>query len=548
MKRNWLKIIFILCLCFVNKVQAQNIKTTSVTSSTQTTPIELVNADVLLYDETTGNTAQRLVGNVQFKHENALLFCDSAYLYDDNKVDAFGKVHIQQGDSTHIYGDSLAYDGNTKLAKLKHNVKLVDSDVTLTTDSMDYDRNTNIAYYKTKGTIINKENTLVSESGYYHSSEHTMYFKKNVVLTNPKYTMTCDTLKYDTSDKIAYFQSPTHIKSKENLIYCENGWYDTESNKAQFNKNAFIKTKNQTLAGDSLYYDRTNGYGKAIKNITVTDSAQKMIITGDLADFYQRNKHTVVTKKALFMQIEGKDTLFLHADTLKHYTTSYADTVKPKVVEVPVKKGKKKKSETKKVVKEEPEDAEEKDRFIYAYHKVKFYKKDMQGMCDSLVYSTTDSLMKMFKVPVLWSEANQLTGDQINIKSFDGKIETLHLTNNAFISEEVDSNMYNQIKGKTMIGYFVKNELSRISVKGNGQTIYYAKEDNDSYIGVNKAECTDLMIYLKESKVDKITFYKKPVATLYPIDKISGDDLFLKDFKWYGAKRPKNRYDVFVWE
>jgi hypothetical protein len=153
----------------------------------------------------------------------------------------------------------------------------------------------------------------------------------------------------------------------------------------------------------------------------------------------------------------------------------------------------------------------------------------------------------MYTLPVIWSDANQLTGDRIDISTYDGKVQQLLITNNAFICEEVDSTKYNQIKGKTMTGYFVKNELNRISVKGNGQTIYYAKEDNGSYIGVNKAECTDLMIFLEDKKVQKINFYKKPTATLYPLDKAPAEELILKDFKWLGKRRPLSRNDVFRW-
>ena len=507
------------------------------------TRIELLNANTLEFDKEKGD-AKRLLGNVSFKHDNAILYCDSAYLYPDNSLDAFSNVHIQQGDTLNLYGQVLNYNGNTKKALLNRDVRLIDKDIVLTSNVLNYDLNSNLANYAGNGKIVNKENTLTSEFGYYYAKTKDFYFKRNVVLVNPQYVVKCDTLKYNTLTKISYFLSPTTIVSKENTIYCENGWYDTQKNIAQFTKNARLSNPKQQLKGDSLYYNRNKGYGKAMRNIEIRDTAENIIITGDLGEYFEVEDNSIVTGKALLIQLYDKDSLFLHADLLRATTDSALLLAKmPKAPEIKSGKEKKKKESTTAAQANGFLPAKA-SRVLMAYHKVKFYKSDMQGKCDSLIFSYKDSTMQLYTDPVLWADKNQLTSDSITIHTYDGKMKSMDLKTNAFMTSQEDSLRFNQIRGKSMHGIFANNELRRINVNGNGQTIYYAK-DKDAMIGVNKTDCSNMIILIKENKIDRITFITKPDATLFPIEELSPKDLLLRDFKWHGHLRPINRYAIF---
>ena len=409
--------------------------------------VEIINADSFEFDEDLGNGAKRLLGNVQFRQDDVLMFSDSAYYYDNNALDAFGNIHINKNDSVHLYGDYLKYDGNSKLASVTGKVvTLKDKTMTLTTSKLDFNMQSNIGYYNNKGKIVTKENTLTSQNGYYYSSQKNLFFKKDVVLVNSDYKMYCDSLRYNTNTETAFFNGPTHIFSDANRIYCENGWYNTKQDKAQFNKNAWLKNKEQKLHGDSLYYDSKNGYGKAIKNVEVLDSAQKISIRGNFLEYFEVSEKSIVTDQAVMIQYFKTDTLYLHADTLKAtYDSTYFALKKIKETEeLKNNKGKKEKK-----VKVQMEDSvASAHRLIYAHYKVKFFKNDLQGLCDSLVYSAADSLMRLFKKPMLWSDANQLTAELINIKLYDGKIYQLRMNTNSYIISQYDSLRFNQIKGK----------------------------------------------------------------------------------------------------
>lgn len=509
--------------------------------------VEIINADSFEFDEDLGNGAKRLLGHVQFKQDNVLMFADSAYYYDNNALDAFGNIHINQGDSVHLYGDFLKYNGNTKLASVTGKVvTLKDKEMTLTTTKLDFNMQSNIGFYNNKGKIVTKENTLTSQNGYYYSNQKNLFFKKDVVLVNPDYKMYCDSLRYNTITETAFFNGPTNIISEANRIYCENGWYNTKQDKAQFNKHAWLKNKQQKLHGDSLFYDSKNGYGRAIKNVEVLDSAKKLSIKGNYLEYFELSEKSIVTDQAVMVQYFKTDTLFLHADTLKAtYDSTYFALKKIKETEE-IKKNKGKKDSKVKVQMEDSVAAAH--RLIFAYYKVKFYKSDLQGLCDSLSYSAADSLMKLFNKPILWSDANQLTAAFINIKLYDGTIYQLRMNNNAYIISQYDSLRFNQIKGKKMIGHFVDNDLRKIDVNGNGETVYYIKDDDDgSLTGVNKAECSDMAIYIKDNKVEKLKMYKKPTGIMHPPKNVKPEDMLLKDFAWYNEYRPLNAEDIFVW-
>ncbi|MFT5020846.1 MAG: lipopolysaccharide assembly outer membrane protein LptD (OstA), partial [Polaribacter sp.] len=211
--------------------------------------IELLNAEVLEYDEALGKKARRLIGNVIFKHEGAIMFCDSAYLYEDNSMDAFANVRVNQGDTIKLFCEELNYNGNTELAKAKRDVRLIDREMTLYSDKIDYNMATEEAWYNTGGSIIDSENALYSKIGYYYSGIEEMFFKDSVKLINEQYTLYCDTLRYNAQTEVAFFLGPTKIISDENTIHCKFGWYDTELDIAQFSNEATIFSADQSIQG-----------------------------------------------------------------------------------------------------------------------------------------------------------------------------------------------------------------------------------------------------------------------------------------------------------
>ena len=474
--------------------------------------INVEQSDLWMHSNALGSDIVHVIGNVIFEHEGARLYCDSAWLYEkSNSVDCYGNVRIKSSDTLNLFGKLLHYDGNTRIATIQQSVRLVDKQGTLSTEYMVFDRNTGIANYTNGGKMVNEDNVLTSKRCYYHTDTKLMYFKDDVVLTNPDYKIKCDTLKYNTKSRISYFLGPTIITGKDNYIYCEDGEYSRETNKARFSVNALMVDDNRRLTGDSLYYDNNTKYGKAINHVVMTDTAQHIIVKGNFAEYWRNKGYTLITDRAMAIMGDKKDTLYLHADTLK----ATFDTAR---------------NET---------------RELFAYHHAKFYRTDMQGACDSLYFSFADSLITLYHLPVLWSDMNQLTADTIRILTGKNSIKQLFLYSTSFIVSHDSLDYYNQIRGKNMIGYLTDNELKRIDVNGNAETVYYIRENDKSLTGVNKAQGSKMSLYVVNNKIERIVYFDKPNGSMYPDKDFPADQRLLKGFSWRLINRPMKKEDIF---
>lgn len=475
--------------------------------------IHILNSNSLEYNKNIGAGVRRFLGDVAFEHQNATMYCDSAYLYSkQNLIRAYSNVHVSRGDTVHLYGDFMLYNGNTNIGKFRNNVRLENKETTLYTDSLDFNNALNIAYYDVGGKIINEENTLTSIIGYYYANQDMFFFKDSVVVTTPDYKMYSDTMEYYTKKKITYFKGPTNILSEEDHLYAENGWYKTEEKKFQFNKNAWYQNKEKILKGDSLFYDELNGIGIAIKNIEMIDTTENMILKGNYAYYTKEPESFLITDSTLLIQVSNyTDSLFLHADTI---ASNY--------------------------------DSSGTYRVLKAYHKVKIFRSDFQSRCDSMVYNFKDSVITMYTDPIIWSEGSQMTAKKVEIHIKNDKIDFFKLMNTAFIVSQKDSVSFDQIRGKEMFGYIKNNQLSRIDVFGNGQTIYFTIDEKENEIvGVNFAESSDLAIFLKKGQLSRINLKKQPTGTLYPLGELK--ETKLKDFRWLENLRPKSKKEIFFW-
>ncbi len=474
----------------------------------QKSRVEVLFAQTLEGDVKTGvGSITKLIGNVQLKQGNTLMFCDSALMYDDsNKLEAFGHVKIINNDTVTITGNYLKYNGNEKIAYIEKDVVMSDPTINLSTQQLYYDLQKNYAYYNQYATIINKQQTtLTSQSGYYFANKKEFFFKKNVHLVNPEYTMQSDTLMYNTFTKIAYFFGPTIIINKKDKIECENGWYNTEREQAQFSKNATLFSEKKTLKADSLYYDGKLKLGKAYKNVDLYDSSQDIRLLGNVGENNGITLRSYVAQNPYAIKLMNKkDSMLLFADTLYLYQR-----------------------------------AKKQQQYFAAYHQAKIYKKDMQAVCDSIVYMQDDSMLWLFKTPIMWSGESQISADTIQFFINNSKLDSFYLLTNSFTASKVKGLHFNQVKGKNMKGYFDSTAIKFIKVLGNGQSIYYAKEDSVNFVGVNVIDCSEMEFYFKNKEIQKTVFITKPDATMYPLDEQKPEMLRLKGFKWQEKMRPQ---------
>lgn len=256
-----------------------------------------------------------------FAHEGSTLMADSAdYNQGDNYFDAYGNVVITQPNGTVVYADKLHYTESTQQAILTNNVRLIDREAILTTNNLTYDMNTKIGRYVNNGQIINGKDTLNSTTGSYFESTQDAYFRKNVVVKTPDVKIYTDTMRYNSASKITYFYGPTNIKGKNGNLYTENGDYNTETDKAKFGKNNLYTEGSKFLWGDSLVYDGVSGNGRAVKNVHFVDTAQQIVMRGQLGTYTKATQTTVITENAYLVLATKSDS------TASDSTTSIVDS------------------------------------------------------------------------------------------------------------------------------------------------------------------------------------------------------------------------------
>ncbi len=480
------------------------------------TKVDLLHADEGRADKMARPDVQVLVGSVRLRHDSMYMYCDSALIYENtNSVEAFDNVRMEQGDTLFIYGDYLYYDGISQLAQLRENVKMINRNTTLLTDSLNYDRVYDLGYYFEGGTLTDEENVLTSDWGEYSPSTKLSVFNHNVKLVNPKFILTSDTLKYNTVSKTATILGPSEIVSDENHIFSERGIYNTLTEQAELLDRSVLTNQGKRMTGDSLFYDRKLGYGEAFDNVVMNDSVNRNMLTGDYCFYNELTDSAFATKRAVAIDYSQGDSLYMHADTLM-MITSYLNT-------------------------------DSMFREMRAYHKVRMFRTDLQGVCDSLVYNSKDSCVTMYIDPILWNEGQQLLGEEIKIYMNDSTIDWAHIINQALTVEMKDSLHYNQVSGKEIKAYFDNGEMRKVDVIANVLVVFYPQEEDSTMIGMNTSQTSLLTMYLKDRKMKRMVMSPKSDGVLYPMDQIPADKMKLPTFVWFDYIRPQNKEDIFEW-
>lgn len=564
-----------------------------------TSKVKIIYADNLIGRMDGGQRIKTLVGHVQLSHKDVEMRCDSAIIFG-NDVQAYGSVVIEQSDTVQIFADSAFYYGDAREAVLIGEVVLTDSKATLYTDKLDYDLNTKIAIYKT-GAILENENTkLYSKRGYYYTQTKMAYLGGDVTIKDPEFSLKADTLRLDTERNISYFIGPTDILTKNGeQIYCEKGFYESQKQYAEFEERARFKSKdgfakakkiiyegkteqvflkgdayfkndkqvaesdlivyntakkqfstkgltkivdegrvivseqsfyddstnvavfvgnvcmsdsNKIICADSIRYDETERIGRAFGNVVSRDTVENVTLECDKLVYNDSTSYVIATGRPLMTTVIEDDSLFLAADTLISFSTDslHSDSM----------------------------------RMIIADKNVRLYKSNFQAVCDSLTYSSADSLFQFFQDPVLWSDTSQFTADTIKVFLADNKIKEVHLRQQSFVINSTDEVYFNQVKGREITAYFKNDTIRIITVNGNGETLYYVQDEEKAYITANKTVCSDMKIYFKNNEVQDILFYVQPKGTAHPMKGINADSLAIKGFRWRAKERPRSKLDL----
>lgn len=501
------KSLFILLLCLMAQLSFAQ----EPDGGKKKTKVHIEHYDQISYSRNLGDF-QRLVGAVKIRHDSAYFYCDSAYFYEQtNSFDAFRNVHIIVNDSVQIFSDMLNYDGNLRFAEFFDDVRLMDDSTLLCTDYLTYDRNQHLACYPDRARTTRGDKTLVSKIGYYRDDIKEFSFYQEVEVTSPKYQMYTDTLFYNTEIEKMWFWGPTTIINEENILKGEHGHYLVNEDIAYIDKKPSMHNETQRLTSKTIYYDRLTGFAKALDQVDMIDTSYKVILRSNYTELWEKTGFAFATDSARAIYYED-DSLFIHADTMFfHFKTKLNNEEK-----------------------------------MIGRRNVRFFKSDMQGKCDTMTYLASDSIIQMRVDPILWADDSQMTGDRIDIKIADHKIDSVIQRDNAFIIYQDTIEGYNQIKGTDIISLFKNGNIHKIEVEGgNAETIYWIREEDQSLIGIDVSKANNMSIMMKDNNIDRIKSFNGISETMFPPDELKESERYLQGFNWNAEARPKDKNDIF---
>lgn len=468
-------------------------------------------------------------GQVHVYHNGIDMWCDQAVLYGkENFVEAYGNIVMKQGDTIQMNAKYVEYSGTTELAIAKGDVVLTEPSSVLKTQKLFFDRKKQQAFYNRNGEVVkDSSGTITSTVGRYYMQQSKYHFLNNVKLVNPEYVLTTNQLDFYSKDGHAYMYGPSKIVGETSTISCERGFYNTNNDTGYFLKNSKIDFDNREVVGDSMYFDRARNFASASNNIKITDTINNSIITGHYAEVYKAQDSAFVTKRALAISVQEKDSVYIHADVLM--VTGKED-----------------------------------NRITRAFKNAKIYKSDLSGKADSIHVNHSSGLTKLinittnlnknaFKIkrkPILWNTTNQITGDTIHLKTNPktSKLDSLTVFDTAFLisKDTLGVDDYSQIKGKRLIGLFdEKNQLKQVNVLKNAESVFVMRNDKNELIGYDKARSANIEMYFEDND---ITLYKRkvrPESKTYPEDDFPNSKRRLKDFDWREKEKPLSVSDLF---
>lgn len=518
----------------------------------------LEQADVLYAVDNDSTGRQIVSGNVVFRKQGMMMYCDSAYYYPaSSSLEAFGNVRMQQGDTIKVNADYANYDGFTEQAQLQsrgtgrevtleHISKGDKTRKTLHTDVLDYNMIIGEASYHTGGRMYNRSlvnnqtDTLSSVSGTYNTQTKLAEVSENVFLRNARSRLHTERLLYHTDTRIVELVERTTINSGADDIITSQGQYNTAEGNAVLSSRSIITHRDSTgnvttLEGDSIIYDKLTRVSQAYMftsperrpaPMVITDTARHAILIGGYG-YYNDSTHTAYAERyPLLKEYSRPDTIFLRAE--KVFLQTFNAGVKPQPTD----------SLLSDSLRPEPE-----YHIAKAYNRARIFRSDIQGIADSITFVSRDSMVFMHRKPIVWSGERLVSGSEIHVHFNDSTPDWALLPRKGLIAEAIEEGFYNQLRaGRIHATFTPEGELDDILAHTDVQTIFLPQEKDSTYNKLVNAVGDTLSIDMAMHRMDKLKLWSRQGAKISgqvtPLMSVTRQQYYLPDFiSMAGANR-----------
>lgn len=524
------RLFLLLCLWSVAaSLRAQ--QPVTITTDTASRLVTIENADRLTLRKVKADSANELLigaGHVSFRDNKTKFFCDSAVRNKNrNIIEAFGNVHINDADSVHAYSQYLIYHIDTKMATLDKTVKLTDGKNVLTSENLDYDTRLRIGTYKNGGQIVSDKTVITSQEATYYSDLKDVYFKRNVKLKDPEYDLTTDSLLYNTDTRIASFITKTFIRESSGTeITTSDGYYDLKNKTSRLTGRSTVRDKSLTVTGNELAMEDSTGLFQASGNAVMIDKEQGVTVIANSIKANRGKNTFIATQHPLMILKQERDSIYVTADTL------YSGILQDTILRDTTRNNTAKQDSTK--------------RYFQGFHHVRIFSDSLQAVSDSLYYSGVDSVFRLFHDPILWANGSQVTGDTIHLYTKNKKPERLYVAEHAMMINQAGTELFNQLRGKTIDAYFKNGDMDHVQASGSpAESIYYIQDQDSAFVSMNTGSARVIDIYFVDSQLNKVVYRQGAQGVNYPIRQIPADKKKVENFNWQKDRRPKTKFELF---
>jgi hypothetical protein len=370
-----------------------------------------------------------------------------------------------------------------------------------------------IAVFEKNAQYVDGEKTAKAERIYYNRKTHLIELAGAADYSEPTRKAKGDTIRFNEISGEKEIIGSAYYKDEEREIRSNRIEHDAETGLFRSDGRTALVQDEMIFEANDLRYNEGTGEGAAVGKVIWQDTSANTFIHCDSMLFRKEDefvKALGTDRQPVLFTIQEGDTMFISADTLYNGRVSETDS---SVV-------------------------------MRAFHRVQLYKSDLQAVCDSLVYSKEDSLMRFYVKPYMWSDTTQFSGDTIEILFSNEQINEMRIPANGFIINMLQENIYNQIKGRSVRATFEDGDVDSLLVTGNAESIYFLQDDTLAYIGMNKTICSKILFEFNNSQLSNIRFYTKPTSLLTPMQKVILSKARLEGFRWNNNERPKSKYDL----
>ncbi|MBR9922274.1 MAG: hypothetical protein GYB31_15660 [Bacteroidetes bacterium] len=539
--------------------------------------VVLVNGNNKLFTETLNYDLNTKTATY---HDGALLTDDTTQLrskhgyYFVGEDMAFFKDSVVVVDPEfELKSDTLQYQTREKVVTFLGPTLITQNDARIFCESGNYFLGTSTAVFRGNAQYRTEETLAEADVIRYEGDSKTVYLDGNAVFEEDGKTAKADLIRYDEANDVAYLEGNASYIDEEQNIAADSITYDRANDLYATRGRGVISNPPQILEADLVDYDKTTGLGIATGNVIWRDTSAALTIICNQANYDESSNYLKATggrngRPLLISEVEG-DSLFMSADTL--VSLEIIGAMKEEILPDSTKVEPQGDSLTTDSIGIIPAEdiltdttlqlidttlaisdsllakptGPDTTRLLLAYNNVRLYKSNIQAVCDSLTYNTTDSLFQFFQEPVVWSDTSQFSADTIRMQMANDEIDRIFLNQDAFILNSPDEIYYNQIKGRDMIAYFDSSELRRMRVEGNAESVYYGLDSENAYLGVNKTLCSEMLLYFGNNQVKSITFYAQPKGDFIPMRKADHEGLKMDGFNWQAERRPGSREDIY---